>query len=169
MEYISVGRRAGAFVLDAVVLWILFIVIIVVTGDSSTTSGDGGFSFEASGGGLSTVLVLILGFGYFIVLEATVGATLGKLAVGVRVRMDDGSPLTWSASVVRNLLRIIDGLLFYLVGAILVWNSSKRQRLGDRAAHSVVVAKESIGGLPGVPEMPAGPMPVDPPPPPPAP
>jgi len=163
MEYISVGRRAGAIVLDAIVLLIAYFVIVVVTGDTSTASNAGGFSIEASGGGLSTILVVLFSFGYFIVLEATIGATLGKLAVGIRVRMADGAPLTWGASVVRNLLRIIDGLFFYLVGAILVWNSDRRQRLGDRVADSVVVSKQSVGRAA---PMPSADAPLQPPPPP---
>jgi hypothetical protein len=37
------------------------------------------------------------------------------------------------------LLRIVDAFLFYLVAAIAVWSSPKRQRIGDRAAATVVV------------------------------
>jgi uncharacterized RDD family membrane protein YckC len=164
MEYISVGRRAGAIFFDSIILWIAFVLIVVVTGDTSTATTDGGFSIEASGGGLSLILGTLLAFGYFIVLEATIGATLGKLAVGIRVRMEDGTPLTWGASVVRNLLRIIDSLFIYLVGAILVWNSDRRQRLGDRVAHSVVVSKESVGRAA---PMASADAPLQPPPPPP--
>jgi uncharacterized RDD family membrane protein YckC len=42
-------------------------------------------------------------------------------------------------SLVRSLLRIIDGLFVYLVGAILVWRSDMKQRFGDRVAKTVVV------------------------------
>ena len=46
---------------------------------------------------------------------------------------------------VHDLLeaRIIDGIAFYLVGAIIVWNdSATRQRLGDKAAKTVVLEKD---------------------------
>jgi len=43
------------------------------------------------------------------------------------------------ASVVRNVLRLVDGLSFYLVGALFALASSRGQRLGDRAAHTLVV------------------------------
>jgi uncharacterized RDD family membrane protein YckC len=40
------------------------------------------------------------------------------------------------------VLRIVDALpVAYLVGAIFVWTSDKRQRLGDRVAHTVVVPR----------------------------
>ena len=86
-------------------------------------------------GGSIGILTLL----YFIVMEATRGATLGKMALGLRVVKTDGSPISWSESIIRNLLRIIDGLFIYLVGAILVWTSPLRQRLGDRAAKTVVI------------------------------
>ncbi len=170
MEYISVGRRAGAIILDSILLWIVFFIVIAATGDTTTTTTSSGASVNASGGGTSLVLIILIFFAYFVVLEATIGATVGKLAVGIRVVMADGSSLTWGASFVRNLLRIIDGLFFYLVGAILVWNSDIRQRLGDRAAHSVVVSKHSVGRAPMAPGVPGSappPPPVPPTPPPP--
>jgi uncharacterized RDD family membrane protein YckC len=55
----------------------------------------------------------------------------------------DGSPISWSESVIRNLLRIIDGLFGYLVGAILIWTSPLKQRLGDRVANTVVIRKRA--------------------------
>ena len=76
-------------------------------------------------------------------MEATQGATLGKMALGLRVVKTDGSPITWTDSIIRNLLRIIDGLFIYLVGAIFVWTSPLKQRLGDRAAHTVVVKRRA--------------------------
>jgi uncharacterized RDD family membrane protein YckC len=45
------------------------------------------------------------------------------------------------ASVVRNVLRLVDGLFFYLVGALFALASSRGQRLGDRAAHTLVVRR----------------------------
>jgi uncharacterized RDD family membrane protein YckC len=78
--------------------------------------------------------------------------------------MLDGSDVTWAASVIRNLFRVIDGFFLYLVGAIIVWNSAKRQRLGDQVARTVVVAKSSLGVQPsarppGVPPAPLPPIP----------
>jgi uncharacterized RDD family membrane protein YckC len=34
---------------------------------------------------------------------------------------------------------VVDGLFFYLLGAIVVWVSKRRQRLGDMAAGTIVV------------------------------
>jgi uncharacterized RDD family membrane protein YckC len=69
------------------------------------------------------------------------GGTLGKMALGMKVVKEDGAKLDWGASLIRNILRIVDGFFFYLVGAIVVWTSKKRQRLGDMVAHTLVVRK----------------------------
>ena len=41
--------------------------------------------------------------------------------------------------MVRNVLRIVDGVVFYLIGVIFILTSDERQRLGDRVASTVVV------------------------------
>jgi uncharacterized RDD family membrane protein YckC len=79
--------------------------------------------------------------GYYVLCEAATGATLGKRMVGIRVVSEDGKGLTFGAAVVRNVLRLVDGFFFYLVGAIFALTSSRGQRLGDRAAHTVVVRR----------------------------
>ena len=76
-------------------------------------------------------------------MEATLGASLGKMALGLRVVKMDGSPIGWKESIIRNLLLFIDeGLI--VVGAIFIWSSPQRQRLGDRAAGTIVVRRRSL-------------------------
>jgi uncharacterized RDD family membrane protein YckC len=123
LQYVGVGPRFLAILIDS-------IIIGVVAGILTAIFRNSGLS-----GGVTGLLTLA----YFIVMEATQGATLGKMALGLRVVKTDGSPITWTDSIIRNLLRIIDGLFIYLVGAIFVWTSPLKQRLGDRAAHTVVV------------------------------
>ena len=45
------------------------------------------------------------------------GATPGKKAMGLKVLLQDGTPVNWGASIIRNLVRQIDFLpLFYFTG-----------------------------------------------------
>jgi len=78
---------------------------------------------------------------YFVVLDMlTGGRSLGKLAAGLRVVCDGGLPITFRASAVRNLLRIVDYLpTSYLVGLISMVVSPEGKRLGDLAAGTLVV------------------------------
>jgi len=125
MQYIGVGPRFLAALID--------IIIIAIVG------GILGAVLGAQQSGISGALSGILALAYFIVMEATQGATVGKMVVGLKVVRVDGAPISWSESVIRNLLRIIDGLFAYLVGAIIIWTSPMKQRLGDKIAKTVVV------------------------------
>jgi uncharacterized RDD family membrane protein YckC len=130
MEPVGVGRRAVAVLIDSILLFVVGYLLAIGTGQTSQSG------FNLAGG----PALLGIGLAYFIVMEATRGATLGKLAMRLKVVKQDGTPMDWQASVVRNVLRLIDGFLFYLVGAIVVWVSKSRQRLGDMAAHTIVVS-----------------------------
>ena len=68
---------------------------------------------------------------YFIVLEGWLGATLGKWILGLRViGLDGGRAGLWKG-IVRNALRLVDGLpAFNLLGVILVQRSKDRARYG---------------------------------------
>ena len=86
-------------------------------------------------------LWLGLALGYYVLCEAATGMTLGKRMVGMRVVDEDRDLVGLGAAVVRNVLRVVDGLFFYLVGALFALASPRGQRLGDRAAHTLVVRR----------------------------
>lgn len=131
MEAVGVGRRAVAILIDMVLLFVVGYVIALATG-ATTASG-----FDLQGGPAFIWFGIVLA--YYVVMEALTGATLGKRAMGLKVVKEGGEALDWQASIVRNVMRIVDGLFFYLIAAIAVWVSKRRQRLGDMAAHTLVV------------------------------
>jgi uncharacterized RDD family membrane protein YckC len=65
------------------------------------------------------------------------------MAVKIKVVSEaNGGPITYGAAFIRTILLYIDQIPYvipYLLGAILIWTSDKKQRLGDRVAHTVVV------------------------------
>jgi uncharacterized RDD family membrane protein YckC len=80
---------------------------------------------------------------YYIGAEALLAATPGKALLDLRVASVDGRPLNARQAVVRNLLRIVDGLPFlYLAGIIAIAASKRHQRVGDMVAGTVVVRAE---------------------------
>lgn len=131
MQYIGVGWRALATVIDTVLLAIVAYVIAWLSG----TTTEAGFELY----GATFFLMALIVLAYYITLEGMLGATIGKLILGLRVVKVDGSAIDWRASVVRNLLRFVDGLFLYVVGAIFIWASPLCQRLGDRLADTVVI------------------------------
>ena len=83
--------------------------------------------------------------GYFIIFEWLMnGQTPGKKALGIRVRMTEGTPATLQAIVIRNLFRIADCAFpfQYAAGCLMIVFSSKTQRAGDLAAGTIVVKEE---------------------------
>ena len=68
------------------------------------------------------------------------GATPGKRACKLAVLHDDGSPIGWSASFIRNTLRAVDFLPFlYGFGLVSIMLTRDYKRLGDLAAGTIVV------------------------------
>jgi len=136
MENAGVPLRFVAVLLDAVIVFIpAGIIVGLLSGGGYARAG-----IDVSGKG-TWLLLLLLGLGYYVLCEAATGATLGKRIVGIYVIGADGKRLTFGAAVVRNLLRLVDCLFFYLVGAIFALTSQQGQRLGDRAAHTLVVRR----------------------------
>lgn len=135
MDRVGVGPRALAIIIDSLIFVLASCCVLLII-----TLGSGG-EMETTGGPafLINVFFTLLYLAYFIVLEGTSGATLGKRILKLKVVNLDGSPIDMQASVIRNVLRIVDGLFSYLVAAILVWTDPNKQRLGDRVAKTIVV------------------------------
>ena len=140
LENAGIALRFVAVLLDAVIVFFpLSIVVGLLSGGWYAEHGPGYANAGINVGGNAFWLLLALGVGYYIVCEAATGATLGKRMVGIRVVDEDGDRVTLGAAVIRNLLRLVDALFFYLVGFLFALTSSRGQRLGDRAAHTIVV------------------------------
>jgi uncharacterized RDD family membrane protein YckC len=133
------GDRALALILDTVFCILAFAVIgnwAAIRWGGATSSG---FNLSGLPALVTISLTGLVCFVYYWILEGTLGATLGKAIVGIRVRRVDGAKADLRASLIRNLLRVVDGLAVYLVGWIIAAFSRLRQRLGDRVAGTVVI------------------------------
>ena len=86
------------------------------------------------------LVFLFIIFAYLIVMEAYVGWTFGKRLLGMKVVDGSGIHVGLKKSVIRNLLRLVDGLpAFNILGVVLISSSEKGQRFGDRVAKTYVV------------------------------
>ncbi len=92
-------------------------------------------------GAISLIMFFIFMTGYGIIFEWMFrGQTPGKHLMRLRVMDIKGLRLNFSQIAIRNLIRIIDSMpVFYMAGGICCLISSKRQRLGDIAANTVVI------------------------------
>ena len=136
MRYVNIGRRLVASLLD----WVVLSAAGLAFGEYRT--GDGVLEVSWQGWRFAVAWIAIP-LAYVVLFEWLAGATLGKLAVRIRVRRLDGGRIGLGQSLGRNLARLIDGLPYvipYLVGGISVLRSPTCQRLGDAWASTVVIA-----------------------------
>jgi len=144
-SYIGVAIRFVATIIDAIIIVVIVGILTIpfLVATIAVNVANGNVSAISSGPIVAlTVLGLVVWFLYFTLLEGRYGQTVGKMALSIKVvREADGAPIDYGEAAVRTVLRIIDGLFDYLVGAIFIWTSDKKQRLGDRVAHTVVVSK----------------------------
>lgn len=95
-------------------------------------------------GAISLVSVLLI-LGYFVLFESlNAGRTPGKAMTGLRVVRVTGGPVGLRASLLRNVVRLVDWLpSLYAVGAILILVTRNHQRLGDMLAGTLVVRERT--------------------------
>ncbi len=148
MRYEGVAIRFVAFLIDTIILAIISGVVTApfnIPTSFSVTNATGVpmvSSIPNPFAWVGGIISAIIWFFYFVLLEGRYGQTVGKMAVKIKVLREDGSMIDYADAVVRTVLRLIDLIPYfipYLLGAILIWSSDKKQRLGDRAAHTVVV------------------------------
>jgi uncharacterized RDD family membrane protein YckC len=138
LEVHVTGRRILATIVDTIVFSVIFWVLALLFGSTSAEGGSVAFSL----GGLGSLIYLVVIFAYYTLLEGYLGQTLGKMLLGIKVvREDNGGVPGLGAAAIRTVLRIIDGILFYLVAFISVLATQKNRRLGDMAANTLVVRK----------------------------
>ncbi|MGZ4864200.1 MAG: RDD family protein [Halobacteriota archaeon] len=142
--YQGVAIRFVAILVDTIIIAIIVGIVSypfnALTAIANNGAGTITFSFGSVLGGLVSLAVFIL---YFTLLEGYYGQTVGKMAVKIKVvRLADCAPIDYSQAAVRTILRLLDEIPFfipYLLGAILIWSSEEKQRLGDRVASTVVI------------------------------
>ncbi|MBA2941999.1 RDD family protein [Paenibacillus sp. CGMCC 1.16610] len=140
----GIGSRAAAHLLDSVILIfvnvLLFVFVILV---SRLYSGSWLPDLADYLLAITIVLWIVLNLGYFVCSEAFMGGqTLGKRWLGLRVIQNNGQSATLLSIIIRNLFRLLDVMpLFYFVGMLSIFLSSKDKRIGDMVAGTLVVVE----------------------------
>lgn len=129
--------RALAFVIDLMIRLAVYGALAMVLAQ-----------LKSAGMGILLILAFLLEWFYPVVCEVWWnGATPGKRAFGMAVLNDNGTPVTFGASVTRNLLRAVDFLPFlYAFGLIAMLLNRDFKRLGDLAAGTIVFYRDKPAG-----------------------
>ena len=160
----SLQRRVIAYLLDLAVISgatsLIFVIIYLIVPNVSD------YSF----GIILAVMILVIYFlslFYFVLLEAAIGQTFGKIILGIYVFKSDMSLPSLENIVLRNLMRVLDssanilmllvlysqyiGIPVFLVYPIaliaLMSLTDKHQRIGDLIADTIVVQRVTTSPL----------------------
>jgi len=144
VQYQGVAIRFVALLIDGIILGIIGYILIflfassAITVDTSTGAVSFGPAYYAA-----VALVIVIELLYFTLLLGRYGQSVGMMVVKIKVvSQADSGQITYGAAFIRTILLYIDQIPYvipFLLGAILIWTSDKKQRLGDRVAHTVVV------------------------------
>ena len=123
-------------------------------------AGSSGFAV-----GLNLIAVFLIYWFYPVCFEVLWhGQTPGKRIVGLRVVQENGTPVGWPASTLRNFLLVADFLpLLYLAGVTAMCLDPSFRRLGDLAAGTLVVHVDRPARTIREPELALGERPHPPP------
>jgi uncharacterized membrane protein SpoIIM required for sporulation/uncharacterized RDD family membrane protein YckC len=144
----GIGSRAAAAIVDQLIIWFIIVAMFIIFGMALGAMGSTGVVAgieRAFGSWLAAGLYLAgfaLSWGYFVFFEAlSDGQTPGKKMFGLRVVQDGGYSISFSASAVRNLVRVLDAQpgFFYFVGMATAIFSRTSKRVGDHVAGTIVV------------------------------
>ncbi len=128
-------RRIFATLIDGLILSMVLNILGRIF-DVEVPTGSLDLTALSFGGSLLSAVVVLA---YYVTLEGWFGQTAGKRITGIRVVDESGNRPGFLSALVRTLLRLIDGILAYFVAFVIVVNSSRRRRLGDMAAKTLVV------------------------------
>lgn len=140
----GVWPRSVAWVIDLLIRGVIYILLGLIT----KMLGD-------FGSGLMLITFFLMEWFYPVLFEVfNKGMTPGKQYLNIQVLNSDGTPISWSPSMLRNILRTVDFLpLFYGLGFISMLMNNRFQRLGDLAADTIVVYRNHSVALQSIPQQ----------------
>jgi len=138
-EFAAWEQRARATIVDFVLLGIFAIAYIADTGSLYV-----GSRLAAGPAAVVWLALPVLLFAYYAGMEATFGATIGKMFARLRVVHVDGGPGDFTTGTIRTLARPLEMLAGYLPSILLVRFTRNRQRLGDILAGSSVATASKV-------------------------
>ena len=129
--YADFGSRVGAFLIDGVIIFAIFLALIAV-----------GIVSRAGGAFVFVGFFAVGGVVYKPLMEGSRGQTLGKMAVNIKVvRAIDAGPIGYGEAFLRWLIGAVVG--FIPLGSVIdllwpLWDPYK-QTLHDKVAKTIVV------------------------------
>ena len=130
VRYAGFWRRFWAALIDGIILGIAGTVLGLPFGSADPANPE----LNAS-----NVIVFVLGIAYYVFMESSERqATLGKMALGLKVTDLQGGRITPGVALVRYLAKFLSAIIL-LIGYIMAAFTARKQALHDIIAKTLVV------------------------------
>ncbi|MEA3322907.1 MAG: RDD family protein [Patescibacteria group bacterium] len=149
IRYSGFWVRGAGYIIDGFIVGLLVMIIgmpisVIV---SMMTAFTGSSILATIGQLFSSLIGLAIAWGYFIFMTHKYQATLGKMAIGVKVVADDGvGKLTLGKVTLRETVGKFVSSLVFGIGYIVAAFTKKKQGLHDFIASSTVIYKNPRKG-----------------------
>ncbi len=152
-DHAGFWKRVAAYIIDSIVLWIPNVLIgklmgataaeqalmQSVQGTSDTTAALAAYGAFYSAMLPAILVQLVLAWLYFALCESSSWqATLGKLAIGIRVVDLDGNRISFLRATGRHFAKLLSGMIL-LIGYLMVAFTQRKQGLHDIIAGTLVL------------------------------
>jgi uncharacterized RDD family membrane protein YckC len=138
-HYGGFGRRAVAFLIDNVIIhaavtlvFILGLLIVDYEIDLFSFAGMGSLFLSYY------ITAVVMNLFYFTYFHGTIGQTVGKRIMGLKVLRLTGEPLNLGVAFLRWIGYIISGMIFYL-GFLWIAFDRRKQGWHDKIAGTCVI------------------------------
>jgi uncharacterized RDD family membrane protein YckC len=129
-DYAGFWIRFGAAFIDGLITTIAGLAIVYATGGNYEQQGV-----------MANFLNIVLGWLYAAFMESSERqATLGKMAVGIKVTDMQGNRISFGQATGRHFAKIISAIIL-LIGYIMAAFDAKKQALHDKMAGTLVLNK----------------------------
>ena len=153
VTYAGFWKRFAAYLIDELILGVVGVIIllpfIALMGISTFMSHDD-YEYHESFVGViialitayifAILLIIIAKWLYYALMESKKGATLGKMALGIKVTDMDGNMISFGRATGRYFGKILSSLTL-CIGYIIAGFSQQKQALHDILAKTLVVNK----------------------------
>ena len=145
-EYIGFWWRVLAYIIDYFVTYVVGFIIGLIIGVTLAVMMGPGRGVQDAITVVAGVVGFVMTWLYFSLMESSkTQATLGKMAIGVRVVDDMGNRLSFGRATGRFFAKILSALILG-IGFIMIGLTDRKQGLHDLIASTFVVRGRPNGG-----------------------
>lgn len=140
--YAGFWKRVAAYIIDCFAIGIPLAIVLAIIGAIFGINNSFGRGLASGNPGLTLLSYLLTGlvFAWFH-SNASMMATPGKLAIGIKVTRSDGETISFLRGFARYWAYLILGIITLCIGLVIAGFTERKQALHDMVCDTIVVDK----------------------------